>query len=126
MDPAVIRKRLQPVQEKLLSQIYSRMVDACLARKARPVWLYLPRPEEWERGPSDLEVRLAREAGFQVLVLDDVYTTDSMSSLWLARWDHHPNAQGHLMIADRMYDVLRGAGLLTAVGAPGQTDIVSK
>ena len=126
MDPAVIRKRLKPFQEKALAAIYRRMASACLARNVRPVWLYLPRPEEWESGPSDLEVRLAREAGFQVVILDNVYTTDSLSSLWLARWDHHPNAQGHQMIADRMFEVLLERGVLTAGGAQEQTAVVGK
>jgi hypothetical protein len=102
------------------------MASACLARNVRPVWLYLPRPEEWESGPSDVEVRLAREAGFEVVILDNVYTTDSLSSLWLARWDHHPNAQGHQMIGDRMYEELLESGVLTAGGAPEQTAIVGK
>jgi hypothetical protein len=126
MDAVVIRKRMKPVQEKVLSRIYERIVSACLARNVRPVWLYLPRPEEWDHGPSDLEVRLARDAGFEVLILDDVYTPDSLSSLWVARWDHHPNAQGHQMISERMYEVLLESGVLTAGDASAQTAVVGK
>jgi hypothetical protein len=48
------------------------------------------------------------------LVLKDVYPADRLSSLWLARWDHHPNAAGHRMIADRLYEALRRTNLVAA------------
>ena len=112
VDRVVIRRRLQPHQHDILGGIYRHIAAACRARNVRPVWVYLPRPESFDRGPTETELRLAREAGFDVLVLEDVYETDDWDSLWIARWDHHPNALGHRMIADRLFDALRQAALI--------------
>ncbi len=107
MDVVAIRRKLQPFEADVLSGIYRYIVELCSRQQVSPVWVYLPRPEAFDRGPADFELRLAREAGFHVLVLKDVYPADQLSSLWLARWDHHPNGAGHRMIADRLYQELR-------------------
>ena len=114
MDVPAIRRNLQPFQADVLSGIYRYIVELCNKRQVAAVWVYLPRPEAFDHGPADFELQLAREAGFQVLVLEDVYPADRLSSLWLARWDHHPNAAGHRMIADRLYEALRRTNLVAA------------
>ena len=106
-DPVIIKKALAPFESDILLQIYRRMVEACKSRGIPALWIYLPRPEEFDTGPSDAEVGLARSAGFQVLILEDVYPKEELSSLWLARWDHHPNAAGHRLIAQRLFEAMR-------------------
>ena len=73
MDVAAIRRNLQPFQVDVLSGIYRYIVELCNKRQVTAVWVYLPRPEAFDHGPADFELQLAREAGFQVLVLEDVY-----------------------------------------------------
>jgi D-alanyl-lipoteichoic acid acyltransferase DltB (MBOAT superfamily) len=111
-DPEVIKSRLRPYHEEILSAIYRRIVQACHARNAVAIWVYLPRPEESDKGPSTFELRLARAAGFEVVVLEDVYQTQDFESLWLARWDHHPNAVGNKMIADRLFEAISKAAII--------------
>ena len=109
-DARALRNRLEPYREEILAWIYRRMVSECRKRGIQPVWVYFPRPEELEgEGPPALEVRLAREAGFTILDLSGVYGDHDFPSLWIARWDHHPNAQGNRLIADKLYSAMRQA-----------------
>jgi hypothetical protein len=108
-DFVTIKRQLNPFREEALAGIYRGIVSACKSRNIPAVWVYLPRPEEWDRGPSELELRLAQEAGFETVVLKDVYGKTDLKSLWLARWDHHPNAEGHRLIADGLYNAIKSS-----------------
>ncbi len=115
-DPNVLKAKLGPYQEELLAGLYQRMVEACREDGVTPVWVYLPRPEETERGgPPEPETRLAREAGFELLDLTGVYGEGDLGELWIARWDHHPNAEGHRRIAEGLYRMLEERELLDSV-----------
>ena len=79
-------------------------------RGMRAVWVYLPKPESFDTaGPSEMELRAAQRAGFTILDLTGAYTGHKFSSLWIARWDHHPNAMGHRLLARKFYDVIEQA-----------------
>ncbi|MGF1607826.1 MAG: hypothetical protein ACFCUQ_00405 [Kiloniellales bacterium] len=107
-DPYVLERKLAPYEEGILSVVYQRMADVSLEQGVPVVWAFLPRPEKSDEGSMpELEARLAREAGFAVIDLTGVYEGHDLSSLWVARWDHHPNVLGHQLIADRLYDLLR-------------------
>jgi len=101
-------RRLEPYRRELLASVYSRVAAACAERGIRSVWVYMPRPEEHESGPIPSELRtVAEEAGFDsVLALEDVYAGHKLASLWVARWDHHPNVRGHELIAEELHSVL--------------------
>jgi len=47
-----------------------------------------------------------RQSGLPVIDLFHVYPEDQKAELRVAPWDEHPNARGHQMIADRLYDAL--------------------
>jgi lysophospholipase L1-like esterase len=51
--------------------------------------------------------RLAEESGFIVLDLSDAYEQQDLESLVVAYWDRHPNAEGHRLLADRLYQALQ-------------------
>jgi hypothetical protein len=118
MDQVLIGKKLEPFGREILTGIYREMVDACRARGVEPVWIYLPRPEDFDLGPAEHELQAARDAGFKIIVLDHVYQGDDFSELWLARWDHHPNAAGHDMIARRLHAALKEAKLVEPATPP--------
>ena len=84
------------------------MVEECQKRNIRPVWICLPFPKQDVGAPDDSSEKiLARKAGFTILDLTGVYDeVDDVSSLWIAEWDHHPNPQGHQMIAARLYQLI--------------------
>jgi hypothetical protein len=104
---SAINQKLRPFATEILAWIYRQIVDTCRTRGIPAVWIYLPRPEKHEQVPPELELRLAKEAGFTILDLSGVYSGHALRSLWVARWDHHPNALGNRLIADRLYEVLR-------------------
>ncbi|MDQ3697742.1 MAG: hypothetical protein M3373_06925 [Gemmatimonadota bacterium] len=100
--------RLRPFRNELLARTYQRIAEVSRERGARPVWVYLEMPEP---GPDPAEresfIRFGRDAGFTVLNLSDVYEGHSLEALQVAPFDRHPNAKGHQVIADALFDALR-------------------
>lgn len=106
----VSRQRMSAVlvqhHVETLDFIYSRFASAVREQGATPVYFYLPAldgttPESAEQR------RLADEAGFLVLDFDHVYGGRRPEELQLTRGDYlHPNAAGHGMIADALYQEL--------------------
>jgi D-alanyl-lipoteichoic acid acyltransferase DltB (MBOAT superfamily) len=86
-----------------LDFIYSRFASVAREHGATPVYFYLPAldgatPEITEQH------RLADEAGFAILNLDNVYAGRRPDELKLTPGDYlHPNAVGHRMIADALF-----------------------
>jgi hypothetical protein len=50
---------------------------------------------------------LAKESGFIVLDLSHAYDNQDLDSLVVAYWDKHPNARGHMLIAEEFYRELQ-------------------
>jgi D-alanyl-lipoteichoic acid acyltransferase DltB (MBOAT superfamily) len=110
MDKAELTRRLEPYRARMVRFVYQRVVEDCRAKGVLPIWLLLPEPTEAEGlAERNAEVRaLAEEAGFAILDLSDVYAGQSLPSLWVAEWDHHPNAKGHLLITQALLQAMRG------------------
>jgi hypothetical protein len=51
--------------------------------------------------------RYARDAGFVILDVSDVFKTHDAAKLTLAPWDAHPNVKGHELLADALYRALQ-------------------
>lgn len=107
MDETAAGRRLRPFREEILRWLYREIVERCRLQGVLPVWMLLAELEKgtWEREVDGL-ARLAAEAGFRVLELKDVFAGRNMAALRLAEWDNHPNAEGHRLIADGLYEVL--------------------
>ncbi len=104
MDETTALKRLEPYEAEILKAVYGSLVEQSLKRGIRPVWIFLPQVREgmWqEEIPATLQI--ARDAGFAVIDLEDVYKGRDIATIRLAEWDDHPNALGHRLIADRLY-----------------------
>ncbi len=109
----VAMARLLPHRERVLRAIYEGITGACRDRGVRPIALFIPQPRV-ESAESMVEIRrqieLAREAGFEVIDLLDTYAgVADLAPLWVAPWDRHPNARGHAMLGERLYEALREA-----------------
>jgi hypothetical protein len=102
-----IERRLGPYGAELVSWTYRRIVESSRANGILPVWIFMPTLEDpiQEEEVARL-ARLAEEAGFVVLDLSDAYDNQDVDSLVVAYWDKHPNAQGHRLIAERLYGAL--------------------
>jgi hypothetical protein len=110
MSGTEANRQLKPYGNKILAWIYGRMVEACRSRGVVPVYIYVPILERVGRGESAVAVRfmtLAKEAGFVVLDLSDVYRNQRVAALRVAEWDLHPNVSGHRLLAARLYRALR-------------------
>jgi D-alanyl-lipoteichoic acid acyltransferase DltB (MBOAT superfamily) len=113
MEEDVIELRLQPVMDDLFNETFREFAEICRNNDIRPVLIYLPMTNERKRTPESLaRDEMARAAGFTVLSLEGVYAGHAPDKLYVSARDDHPNAFGHKLIADRLYDVLSEAGLL--------------
>ena len=104
MDETTALKHLEPYQAEILQVVYRSLVEQSLKRGIRPIWIFVPqvRAGTWqEETPATLKI--ARDAGFAIIDLEDVYKGQELATIRLADWDDHPNALGHQLIADRLY-----------------------
>ena len=108
MDEVIVLKRLQPYGEEILRSVYGYIVEQAGQRGMRPVWIFMPQVREgsWQE-ENPVALRIATEAGFAVLNLETVYKGRDIETIRLAPWDDHPNALGHQLVADALYDALR-------------------
>jgi hypothetical protein len=101
---AAAERRLQKIGEEIVGWTYRRAVEVCRAHGAVPVWLFMRTTTEgeWRDAHAALR-RLAEEAGFVILDLEDTYGDVPVKSIFLAEWDQHPDVRGHRILADRLW-----------------------
>jgi hypothetical protein len=104
----LVGRRLEPHNREILRWAYGEIVRQSRARGVLPVWIYTPTLDDdsEEERPEELE-QLARDAGFITISVGDAYKNHPRESIWIARWDRHPNAMGHGLIADRLVERLQ-------------------
>ncbi|MCI0731149.1 MAG: SGNH/GDSL hydrolase family protein [Chloroflexi bacterium] len=99
---------LKPFETEILSWTYRRIVEVSRAYGILPVWIFMPTLENPLRDEEVAHLAgLAEESGFIVLNLSDAYENQDVESLVVAYWDKHPNAKGHRLIAERLYQALQ-------------------
>lgn len=100
---------LQTRALELIDALYRDLVKDCRQRGIVPVWVYVPMPGVAE-APARQEgfVRLAREAGFEVVDLTDWADGRRAAEVRRGQADqYHPNALGHRLIAERLDTALQ-------------------
>jgi hypothetical protein len=105
----LIRRRLSPFIEDIISWVYKELVGTCQAHGITPVFISLPTVNP-DQEPANFT--LARAAGFKIIDLKGVYSGRNWWELILSEWDAHPTAEGHRMVADRLYRELRNEGVI--------------
>lgn len=107
MDETQAQRSLEPHGAEILDAVYRHIADEARARGMRIVWIFLPqvRGGSWQEETADA-IRLATDAGFTIVSLDDIYTGHPIEALRLSEWDDHPNGLAHRMIAERLYQEL--------------------
>ena len=101
---------MKPIAADLLEETYDQFVSLTRSIGAKPIAMYLPRPEFAQ--PDFISAvaeqkGIANEAGFTLLDVSNAYASmEDPSTLWLARWDRHPGPAGHELLADKFYEQL--------------------
>jgi lysophospholipase L1-like esterase len=115
------KRALKPHAEEIVSWAYRSMVEESRKRGILPVLIVIPRIVGMEEPEAAArQVQLAEEAGFVVLDMADVYKGQDIDSILLESWDWHPNARGHLLIAQRLYEALKAEAARIPMGLPEQ------
>ena len=105
-------QKMKPHSEALVRWIYAQVVERCRARGVVPMAAYIPHMSDLT-GQDELiaskarQMELAREAGMVVLDLTNAYEGVDARTLWIAPWDSHPDAEGHRMLGEELYDQLK-------------------
>jgi hypothetical protein len=98
---------LKPHGPEILKSVYGSIAGRSLHMGIRPVWVFLPQVREGEwQDETAATVQIAKDAGFAVINLEDVYRGRDIATIRLAEWDDHPNALGHQLVAQRLYNEL--------------------
>jgi hypothetical protein len=111
-DPSEVRSKLRPSAISIVRWGYQEIAAQCRQHRVRPVWIFLPLVPRRSGDAPPPEVRdalfaAARDAGFQIVDLGDVYQHRDQKQLGQAPWDDHPNTFAHGLIADELYQRLR-------------------
>jgi hypothetical protein len=98
-------RRLKPYGPELVQWALGRIAEDARSRQASLVLFVRDMPAETS-DPVQPIVEFARGLGYAVVDARDAYAGRNPQELLLAEWDKHPNALGHRLIADRLFDEL--------------------
>jgi hypothetical protein len=113
------RALLEPLARDIVLCVYRDLVAECGREGIRPVWVYVPMPGITDAPTrSAVFVRVAAEAGFEVVDLADWFGDRRPTEVKVGEADHHPNALGHRLIAERLEAELRRRPELLTPGRP--------
>ncbi len=106
-ERSLARARLEPHARDVLAYVYGYIAGEARRRGVVPVWIFLPQVREgaWQEETPET-IQIARDAGFVIINLEDLYGDQPIDAVRLAPWDDHPNAAGHRLIAERLFDEL--------------------
>jgi hypothetical protein len=102
-------RRLRLAADDVLGWTLGHIVEVVREHGAVPVFLALDNVSD---PPSARVPTLdrAQAAGFLVLDLLGLWRGRDHPTLWIAEWDHHPNAAGNRLIADRLVELMHENG----------------
>jgi D-alanyl-lipoteichoic acid acyltransferase DltB (MBOAT superfamily) len=109
-------RRLRPHSEPLARLALGRIAAEARRLGARLVFALIPLPAE-RMNPAEKAsiLREARDAGFDIIDMEGVYGDRNPDLLTLSVADRHPNAEGHRVIAERLYgELIRIPGVLAS------------
>ena len=122
MPQAEALKKLVPYSEDLAQWALTQASAEIRRMGALPVYAIIPMPTQrnTQFKESRQLLKLAQASGFVTVDLADVFKTADTSKLALSEADRQPNAEGHKMIAGRLYDGLtKMPAVLAADSAEG-------
>jgi hypothetical protein len=106
---ALIKRRLRPFANEIFAWLYRRIVNDCNVNHIKPIFVSLPTLNP-DSEPANIP--LAKAAGFEIVDLTGVYDGHTWWDLCVSNWDPHPSAEGHRLIADKLYSELLKTGAI--------------
>ena len=105
----ILRDKLAPFAEDTLRAVLQRFRDGALSKGIRPALVLLEIPSDSPSRPKSFDRLLSIGESIKLPVLDLQGSFSSKlerNSLWIAPWDDHTNAEGHRLLADRLFSLL--------------------
>ncbi|MCG3119047.1 MAG: hypothetical protein ALAOOOJD_01375 [bacterium] len=105
--------RLKEFGDEALAEAFPRFAQICREHGILPVYVLTPvvtpAAEKLKRDAklSTRFMNLAQAAGFAIVNLSSAFDGHAAEELRVKEWDLHPNAKGHQLLADRLYETLR-------------------
>jgi D-alanyl-lipoteichoic acid acyltransferase DltB (MBOAT superfamily) len=120
-DRMILNRKLAPYAEEALRALVERFRDGAASRGMRPALVLIETPDDSPLRPKNFDrlVGLGQSAKLPVLDLQGSFAgVKDRKSLWITPWDTHSNAQGHRLLADRLYSLLLKQGLVPTEPPP--------
>ena len=116
-------KKLTPYKRDFVQWGLAEISQFCQNNEIIPVFVYVPdlKEETPQNEPIEL-INIAKKQGFITFNIHDVFDQFNKEELTIAPWDYHPNAKGHQLIAQRLFEEFRKSNELKK--AVSQIDIL--
>lgn len=106
MPQMTMMNLLEPFSEELVVASFQYLYDYCIQNGIKPIWAFWPMTATHpyvQNHSNDLE-EIAANIGFETINLSGVYDDHPPRTLFVSPIDRHPNALGHLLVAERFFD----------------------
>jgi lysophospholipase L1-like esterase len=126
---ALAEQRLTPHAREMLQWVYQRYIGVTREHGIIAMATVLPRPEKLTERIKSLDTEqtaMMKAAGFDMIDAYSAYDDVSdPSALWIRKYDRHPNAEGHQLLADALFrslaSELSDRGVIVQNTTQGQT-----
>jgi len=121
-------RRMEPLNDELSRASFHRLAAWGRERGIPVLAIALPIPLEGSGARLATYIEMVQEAGLGVIDLRDIWAGQDEARMVIRPEDHHPNTEGHRILAERLYRELRARPDLLgipptkpAISAPSRT-----
>jgi D-alanyl-lipoteichoic acid acyltransferase DltB (MBOAT superfamily) len=101
-------RNLEPYKRELFIWALERMGQFCSEQDIIPIWLYVPtRMVRSQQIEFEYLSEIAQSQGFFILDIRSAFEGYENKELRVAKWDNHPSALGHQLIANALFEEMR-------------------
>jgi hypothetical protein len=106
MTQTEAERLLRPYATEINSWAYGEIQRIAQERGIVALWAFMPTPEALSFENIQRLIDTAENAGFVTFDLSHAYGERDLDSLAVAAWDKHPNALGHRLLANALYQAM--------------------
>ena len=104
VDEATFFRTIRPRVKEFISWGLNHIKEKAEAQGAVPIWMFVPTLDGKNTDAQDeFLFQKAKDIGYFVIDLRDFNGTVQENELILGSWDRHPNAFGHQLLANKIY-----------------------